>query len=152
MTITLREVTRENWIDCVKLKVADDQTAFVASNVFSLAQAKFEPESEPFAIYNDETMVGFIMFHREEDEAGEKTWFIERVMVDQRYQRKGYGRRAMELLLERLKAVPGYAAVYISFVPENAASRHLYSSVGFKDSGEMLEGEVLFRLALPATN
>lgn len=46
----------------IALKVADSQMDFVPSNVYSLAQAWiFIFTSFSFAIYDDNTMVGFIM-------------------------------------------------------------------------------------------
>lgn len=150
MNIELCEITRENWITCVRLKVADSQTRWVASNAVSLAQSKYEPECVPLAVYDGETMVGFVMY-RAEDYGLSKVWFIDRLMVGQDYQRQGYGRAAMLALLERLRAQPGYNAVMISFVPDNDAARHLYSSLGFADTGVIEEGEVVFRLPLGRT-
>lgn len=147
MTITLREITRGNWRECVRLKVADHQQRFVASNAISLAQSKYEPENVPLAVYDDAIMVGFVMY-AEEDYGLAKIWFIQRLMIGQQYQGRGYGRAAMEALLKRLAAVPGYEAVLISFVPENEAARALYTSLGFQDTGEIEAGEMVFRLSL----
>jgi diamine N-acetyltransferase len=147
LTITLREITLDNWRECVRLKVADDQQGFVASNAVSLAQSKYEPESIPLAVYDGDTMVGFVMYHPEEYGIA-NLWFIERLMVGHQYQGKGYGRAAMNLLLQRLKATPGYTAILISFVPDNTAAERLYSSLGFEDTGEIEEGEIVYRLAL----
>ena len=54
MSVLLREITRENFKDCINLKVADDQKTFVAPNVTSIAQSKIYPTVTPFAVYNDE--------------------------------------------------------------------------------------------------
>jgi diamine N-acetyltransferase len=147
LNITLRDITRDNWRECVRLKVAEDQLKFVATNAVSLAESKFYPESVPLAAYDGDTMVGFVMYHPEDYEMS-KLWFIERLMVGLQYQGKGYGRATMEALLARLKAVPGYAAILISFVPDNDAAQKLYSSLGFVDTGEVEEGELVYRLGL----
>jgi diamine N-acetyltransferase len=147
LNITLRDVTRDNWLECVRLKVAEDQQRYVASNAVSLAQSKYEPECVPLAVYDGETMVGFVMYHPE-DYGLSKLWFIERLMVGQQYQGKGYGRAAMEGLIAHLKAIPGYAAILISFIPVNTAADRLYSSLGFTDTGEIEEGEIVYRLPL----
>ncbi len=147
MNISLRDITLDNWRECVRLKVAEDQLKFVATNAVSLAQSKYEPESVPLGVYDGDTMVGFVMYHPEDYEVS-KLWFIERLMVGQQYQGKGYGRAAMEALLARLKAEPGYAAILISFEPENAVAQKLYSSLGFVDTGEIEEGELVYRLGL----
>ncbi|MDQ3022240.1 MAG: hypothetical protein M3R36_16955 [Bacteroidota bacterium] len=43
MNIILREVTKENYLEAIKLKVTLEQNNFVASNIFSIAQSKFYP-------------------------------------------------------------------------------------------------------------
>jgi len=147
MNIELREITRDNWRDCVRLKVAPGQEQFVASNAVSLAQSKYEPESVPLAAYDGDTMVAFVMYHPE-DYGVSKLWYIERLMVGQQFQGKGYGRAAMEALIAHLRAVPGYSAILISFVPGNEAAQSLYAGLGFVDTGEIEDGERVYRLAL----
>ncbi|MDJ0680070.1 MAG: hypothetical protein QNJ18_09445 [Xenococcaceae cyanobacterium MO_167.B52] len=51
MSVELRAVTKENWIQCIKLKLAPEQESFVAPNVDSIAESKFELHYEPRAIY-----------------------------------------------------------------------------------------------------
>ncbi|HEY8601681.1 MAG TPA: hypothetical protein VIL85_24860, partial [Thermomicrobiales bacterium] len=68
MTVSLRDVTKENWQECIKLKLTPEQEHFVASNTYSLAESKFMPTFIPQAIYANmdgiegETMVGFVMY------------------------------------------------------------------------------------------
>lgn len=147
MSVTLREITIENWKECGKLRVAPSQAGFVASNLFSLAQSKFEPECLPLAVYNNDQMVGFVMY-KPEDYGLAKIWFIERVMIGEAFQGQGFGRAAMTALIERLRSQKGYIAILISFVPENDAAKKLYSSLGFKDTGEIEEGELVYRMAI----
>lgn len=147
MTVTLREITRDNWRECARIRVEPTQVHFVASNLYSLAQSKFEPECVPLAVYDDEQMVGFVMY-RPEDHGLAKIWFIDRLMIGEGHQKKGYGRAAMTALIERLRSQKGYNAILISFVPENKIAQKLYSDLGFKDTGEMEEGELVYRLGL----
>jgi diamine N-acetyltransferase len=145
MTVTLRDITADNWRACADLRVAPEQEDFVASNAWSLAQSKYEPELIPLGIYDDETMVGFLMYCPVDLRVG-RVWNIYRLMIAHDQQGKGYGRRGMDLLLARLRAIPGYAAVLISFVPQNQAARQLYASLGFEDTGEIEDGEIVYRL------
>jgi len=58
--ITIKEINENNFNECLKLEVDDNQKNFVAKNMYSLAQAWLYPENaRPFVIYNDDTMVGF---------------------------------------------------------------------------------------------
>ncbi len=147
MKVELREITRDNWRVCARLKVTPEQESFVASNAWSLAQSKYEPECVPLAAYDGETMVGFVMY-READYGLAKVWYIDRLLIGHQFQGKGYGRGTMEALIAHLKAQPGYNAILISFMPDNDAARNLYASLGFDDTGEMDEDEVVFRMGI----
>jgi len=136
--ITLRQLTPENWKQCVKLSVRDDQKNFVATNVFSIAQARIFPECVPLAIYAGETMVGFIM-HALSREDG-RFWLV-RYMIDQNFQGKGYGRAALKVIIEEMRRLPGCEKIYLSYEPENSVAEQLYESLGFRATGEFLEGE-----------
>lgn len=143
MDITLREITKDNWKQCISLKVAPNQQNFVASNLYSLAESRFEPDCMPLAIYHDETMVGFTLYGRDSSDG---SYWIARLMVDQQYQGRGYGRAAMQEVIRRLKATPDCAEIRISFEPENNVAERLYLSLGFLPTGLIIDGEVVFHL------
>jgi len=145
-TITLREITPENWEAILKLAVRDDQKNFVASNLYSLAEAKVFPEHVPLAIYAGEQPVGFLMYTFERDR---KEWWIFRLMIVANEQGKGYGRAAMQQAVARMRLQPGCRQIFISFEPENAPAEQLYRSLGFVPNNEVWGGEVVFRLDLP---
>jgi diamine N-acetyltransferase len=62
-------------------------------------------------------------------------------MVDEKFQGKGYGRFAMQKMIELFRADERIQEVGISYDPENAAARKLYASLGFVETGRMIEGE-----------
>jgi len=141
--ISLREVNSKNWYKLAKLKVAEGQQGFVASNAISLAQAKYEGGMTPLGIYFGEDPVGFCMYGHVDEEDAE--WVI-RLMIDERFQSKGYGRRAMEQLIARMRGEAGNKDIFLSFEPENERGRMLYESMGFMPDGRVLDGEIVFRL------
>lgn len=145
MTVRLEPVSKANWLEAARLKVAEDQKEFVASNAFSIAEASFYPFSIR-AIYDDDTMVGFAMYGYDDEEYG--GYAIIRLMVDERYQRKGYGRAAMQLMIEELKAKPDCKAIFLSLVPENESARALYVSMGFEPDGRIIDEEVVYKLTI----
>lgn len=55
--LDFRSVDRNNFRDILKLSVGEGQEHFVATNAYSLSQAKAQPECVPFAIYDGETLV-----------------------------------------------------------------------------------------------
>lgn len=143
MAVTLRDVDRENFKRCVKLEVRDDQKSFVASNVYSIAQSKVEPAYVPWAVYDDDEMVGFVMYGYDADDG---CHCIARVMIDKNQQGKGYGRAAMEEVVRRLRETPDCREVALSIEPENEVAQKLYESLGFKKTGEVAQGEEVMRL------
>lgn len=62
MAVILKELTQDNWEDCIELKVHPEQENFVASNLYSIAEAQFIKGCVSLAIYNDDILVGFIMY------------------------------------------------------------------------------------------
>ncbi len=144
MEITLRDITKDNWRECIDLKVGLGQENFVASNLYSLAESKFEPEWTPLTIYSGETMVGFTMYGRDDRDG---SYWIIRLMVDAAHQGRGYGRAAMAEVIRRLRALPDCREIKISFAPENIAAEKLYLDLGFQRTGLIEEGEVVLRLA-----
>jgi len=144
----IRPVTKDNWRELIKLQVREDQRHFVASNLYSIAQAQFGDEYEghwdlnPFGIYDEEKPVGFLMYGYNFSHPVQQA-FILRLMVDEKYQGKGYGRFGMERVLEIFRADERIKQVGISYEPENNVARKLYASKGFVETGEIFEGEVV---------
>ena len=131
--IRLTPVTKDNLDEVLALKVREDQRRFVSSNAESLAQAYVYPETAwPFAVYDDDILVGFIMMGYYEVKQYYTLW---KFMIDQRYQNKGYGRQALELGLEFIKEKFHPKDIFTGVVPGNDVAKKLYESVGFADTG-----------------
>jgi diamine N-acetyltransferase len=149
----LRPVTIENWQTLIKLKVREDQEKFVASNVYSLAQAHFGDEYHghwdlfPFGIYDADVPVGFAMYALNFEYPKHQA-YIQRLMVDANFQGKGYGRFGMEAMLKIFRADERIKTVGISYEPANEAGRKLYASLGFVETGEFDDDEVIAELKL----
>lgn len=143
MKVTLKDIDRENFKQCIKLEVNEDQKNFVAPNVFSIAQSKVEPTYRVQAVYDGEEMVGFVMYGWDEEEGCHS---LARLMVDKNRQGKGYGRAATEAVIERLRAEPGCEQIVLSVNPANANAQALYESLGFVKTGEVSYGEEVMRL------
>lgn len=139
--ITLKEITRDNFDHVIDLSLSEEQRSFVASNTYSIAQAKIFPELVPQAIYNDEELVGFLMYGVDPDD---KEYWIARLMIDQRFQQLGYGKAAMKLALSEISQFA--SKVYLSFEPENTGAKHLYEQLGFQPDGRVIEGEIVYFL------
>lgn len=146
--VELREITPENFRECVNLKVGEGQEKFVAPNVMSIAQSKIVfPNANTLAVYAGDEMVGFVMFGYDEDDG---RFYLGRLMIDEKYQGKGYGKAATLAVIERLRKIENCRDVYLSFVPENTNAEKLYESVGFEKTGEINEpsDEIVMRFAI----
>jgi diamine N-acetyltransferase len=130
MTLCLRAITRENWYQCTQLQLRPDQQDFVSPVVLSLAQSRFEPERVPLAIYDDDTLVGFLMYN--DQPLHDDSYRISRVLIDQKYQGQGYGRQAVLQVIERMRHIPQCKEILIEYSPENTVAARLYTSLGFE--------------------
>lgn len=131
--IHLEPVTRDNIDKLIGLSVREDQQSFVSSVADSLAQAYvYSEDAYPFGIYEDDTLVGFIMMGYYEAKHYYTLW---KFLIDQRYQNKGYGRLALELGLAYIKGKFNSPDIYTGVAPGNTVAKKLYRSVGFEDTG-----------------
>jgi diamine N-acetyltransferase len=145
-TVTLREVSKETVGSIIRLKVSPGQEQFVASNAVSIAQAYFDRETAWFrGIYADDVPVGFVMLS---DDPAKEEYFLWRFMIDARYQGHGFGRRAIELLIEYVRTRPGAKALMVSCVPGDGSPCPFYEKLGFIYTGEVDEDELVLRLDL----
>ena len=143
--VTLREVTGDTVRAICALSVAPGQEGFVAANAVSIAEAYFEPKAWFRAIYADDEPVGFVMLYDDPDASG---YFLWRLMVDGRHQGRGYGRSALDLLVDYVRTRPGASELKSSYVPGDAGPGGFYRGYGFEATGELDGDEVVIRLAL----
>jgi diamine N-acetyltransferase len=143
--VTLREVTGETVRAICSLAVAPGQEGFVAANAVSIAEAYFEPKAWFRAIYADDEPVGFVMLY---DDPDTPEYFLWRLMIDGRYQGRGYGRHALDLLVDYVRTRPGASELRSSYVPGDTGPGGFYRRYGFEETGELNHGQRVTRLAL----
>lgn len=147
--LRLEKINGHNVWDILKLKVAESQRHFVASNDKSIIEAYTTITGNgyafPFGIYEDNTPVGFLMIGFDTDDYWDDAppvatgnYNLWRLMIDEKYQNKGYGREAVRLALDFIKTLPCGRGEYcwLSYEPENEVARRLYHSFGFEETGE----------------
>lgn len=155
MALSVQPVTKDNWRQLVKLKVRDDQKNFVATNVHSIAESQFgfdHPEEGhwdmiPYGIYDGETPVGFLMIGYNYSNRTTQG-FVIRLMVDEQHQGRGYGTFGMQWILDHYRKDERVRRIGISYEPANDVARKLYASLGFVETGEIFEGEVIAEMQL----
>jgi diamine N-acetyltransferase len=140
MAVSLRPITKENWEQCALLEVCPGQEDFVMPNVWSIAQAYADPVRVPLAIYDDETVVGFVMYNDRPLHDG--TYRISRVLIGCAHQGKGYGRAAVTQVIERMRQIADCTEITLEYAVTNDAAKHLYSSMGFEPVGRNWYGHI----------
>jgi diamine N-acetyltransferase len=150
--ITLRKITLDNRRQVFNLEVSEEQRKFVASNLSSIATAYVLATNGghpmPFAIYNDEIVVGFVLIaygitSYELPAVAENNYTIIRLMIGKQYQNQGFGREALNKILEYIRTFPVGNAKYcwLEYAHENTVAEKLYKKMGFVDNGEVVNNE-----------
>ena len=156
MNIKLESVNDNNREAVLALFVREDQP-FVAPNDVSLRQAaetnaKKPGIARPFAIYADDTLVGFCMFAFDpEAEDPEDRYWLWRFMIDKNEQGKGCGQAALQEIIKYFK-VNGADRLYLSTEPENEMGLHVYHKAGFRETGAISDGEAVLMRMLKGPN
>jgi len=146
--LVLKKVDESNFVQCFNLELGDGQDKFVSHPVRSLAQAYiYYNQCTPFAIYKQNTMVGYVMVIYDYDE---KTYNIWHMMIDKKYQGKGYGTKAIELCIDYIKSKPFGESndVILTCSMDNSHGIHIYEKLGFKDTGERDDDEIIMKLVI----
>ena len=133
--ISLREITVDTVNTILELRVAENQKDFVRPNAVSISQAYFDKTAWFRAIYDDDTPVGFVMLWIDTEKPEYWLW---RFMIDHRYQKNGFGYRAMELILEYVKSLPNATQLKLSYKPGDGDPSPCYAKVGFVLTGEWM--------------
>jgi diamine N-acetyltransferase len=144
--VSLQEITRDTVREIVRLETTEEQRNFVAPNAVSISQAYFEPKAWFRAIYAGERPVGFVML-LDDPEAPE--YYLWRFMIAANEQGKGYGWKALELLVEHVRRRPGATELKTSCVPATSGGPEpFYLAFGFRPNGVVHEGEIELTLPL----
>ena len=137
--IIIKPVTRENWLQLTKLDVLPEQYDFLATNsgLYVLAYAAMYPGWDNFAIYYQNTMVGFLSCRYSRD-CKMEVCTIQHFFIDGRYQGKGIGKAASMSVMEKVRRIyPMADEVHIQINQENKQAEKLLKSLDFTISGNV---------------
>lgn len=138
----LRPITEDNFIDAFNLALAPGQERFVSHPVRSLAQAYvYRDQCQPFGIYADGSMVGYVMVIYDYDVPEYDIWHM---MIDQSAQGRGYGGDALDRVLEYIRTKPFGDSDRIALTchRDNAAALKLYEKKDFSPTGAEYDDEI----------
>ena len=136
--LTLAPVTADNWRDVADLAPRDDQRRFVPALAARYLLLGLHGDTwHNLAVLEGDAAVAHVMWGVDDD----GSHWIGGLLVDAAHQGRGVGRRAVELLLERW--MPDHLMARASCHPDNAASRALFASLGFVETGEWDDDELV---------
>ena len=130
------------------LDVHEDQHCFVASykNILDYAfEGQDRERTYAFIVCDEDVAVGIIEYS---DCAEIKAYNLLYLFIDRRYQGKGYGLKAIQLLLEKLRQEKKFDKVSVTLYENNDAARKLYEKAGFAPNGFVFEDEYDMEMSL----
>jgi diamine N-acetyltransferase len=149
--VSLRPISESNREAVQALRVSPGQEQFVSSVADSLVEAAEEPDGRAlcWAVYADETPVGFVMIS---DEVGNPDYiphYLWKLLIDERYQRQGFGTATLDLIVEYFRGRPRVDVLSTSAGQGDGSPITFYEHYGFEQTGEIVfDDEVLLRLKL----
>jgi len=132
-----REIDKKNPpLDVLNLSLKDTQKMYLDPVPVMLKEYENSEEWKAFAIQLDDkesTTVGFAIVG---STGIDNTW-IEDLMIDEKFQGKGYGTEAIKHLIKYLVASYSIDHIYLSCYPDNAYALRLYEKIGFKKTNRI---------------
>ena len=159
-TIELRDiVTDADREAALRVRGAPGQERFVASVEQSFADAERDRHARPrYWTINDGTeVVGFAMISDgiPEDEVAADPeligpYFLWRLLIDERRQRRGYGTATLDAIATYVRGRPGGHSLYTSAAQGEGTPQPFYERYGFVPTGDVVDDEVVLFLDLNA--
>ncbi len=151
--VQLREITSENRAAVKALSVTESQAEYVSGVAESLGDAAETPDACPWfrAVYADGGPVGFVMISDGITVVNPEylgPYFLWRLLIDQRYQGRGYGAAALRLVVEHVRTRPDAQVLLTSAGQGPESPAGFYQRQGFRRTGEVHEGELVLALDL----
>lgn len=132
--IKLTEITglREFWALSV-VQVKPRQRRFTKNVLLSWMQSR-HPAVSFYRVDRQGTLVGYVMLiHAQEP----TQWIIERLTIDQAFQRQGLGFAVADYLIDMVHGFENSEMVIARYEPENVAARKLFQKLNFTQQEEL---------------
>ncbi len=145
--VSLQPITEDTvWGVCqLSDTLTEPRKNFVATNAVSLAQAHFNKHAWFRAIYAGKAPVGFMMIV---DDDTTPEYFLWRFMIAEPHQGRGYGRQAIQRLVEYVKTRPNATELLVSCGEGEGSPKEFYLKQGFTPTGEVEDDETVLRMML----
>ena len=106
--IELRAIAEDNFLDAFNLRLAPGQERFVSHPIRSLAQAYiYRQQCQPFGIYAEEKMVGYVMVIYDYDVPEYDIWHMMIDEAEQGHQKASFTQRSVRTYPGSISAMCG---------------------------------------------
>jgi diamine N-acetyltransferase len=149
--VSLQPITDENRREVEALRVSPAQERFVSNVPESLLEAAEEPHGRAiyWAVYDDETPVGFVMISDEVGAPGYIPQYLWKLLIGEQYQGRGFGTATLDLIADHFRSRPGVDVMWTSAGQGEGSPIAFYERYGFEQTGDIVfDDEVLLRLSL----
>jgi diamine N-acetyltransferase len=152
-SVRLLEITDANRAAVEAVRILPGQEEYGDTVVEALEEAARSPENRPWwrAVYVGDTPVGFVMLSLDAPPGDERSpfrFFLWKLLIDARFQRRGYGTATIDAVVDLLRDYPGADALFTSAVSGPASPASFYEHYGFVRTGEIFDDEIVLRLDL----
>lgn len=137
MNIEIIDVTEKNRQEILALRIGEAQKSFVESNEQSLKDAEEYKAFRPVGLYRDGELVGFAMYGYFQNEGEKGRVWLDRYLIDQRFQCQGLGKIMLKVLLMHIEKTYNCNEIYLSVYKDNQVAVRLYETFGFHFTGEI---------------
>jgi diamine N-acetyltransferase len=160
MRVELRDIVTEDDVEAVMgLRRGPGQDRYLGWMISHFEDAIADAKACPrmWSVHDGDQLVGFVMISdgipaatlaADDDVVG--PYFLWRLLIDHRFQGRGYGRAAIDAVVEYLATRPDAQVLLTSCAAGEGSPQPFDLHYGFEKTGELKWGEELLSLNLPA--
>jgi diamine N-acetyltransferase len=121
------------------LERSPSQEQYVSRVTDSLLEAAEHPDAHAsyWAVHVEDTPVGFVMIADEVDSPDYIPHYLWKLLIDERYQRHGFGTATLDLIVKYFRGRPGVEVLNTSAGQGDGSPITFYEHYGFERTGEI---------------
>lgn len=156
--VDLRDIATEDDVQAVMgLRRGPGQDRYLGSMISHFEDAIADATACPrmWSVHDGDTLVGFVMISDNipaetlaEDEDVVGPYYLWRLLIDHRFQGRGYGAATIEAVVDYLRTRPNAEVLLTSCAAGEGSPQPFYLHYGFEKTGEIQNGEDILRLDL----
>ena len=142
--VSIKEITEENFQQCLQLKASVPDSQFVDTVEYSLAEAwLYYNDMRPFAIYLGSNIIGFVSMY-----TGEENYQIINFLIDNMFRGAGIGTKAARICIDYLSKSYGAKRISVPVHERHLAACKFWEKLGFGLSDSIEDSYIYMRLEL----